>query len=206
MLIRPLNENDLPQVAILHKLAFPESALSKLGKDTILRYYRYQLLGPHESYCIGAFLNNNLTGFCFAGLFLNAEVGFIKKNSLFLIGSLLTHPWFLFNEIIIRRIDYVIHEIIRFLKKSKKDKQPKKLNISKYGILSIAVHPDYQRRNIGKKLMEEVELDAKEKGSKKIRLTVHPNNQKAIIFYEKNGWKKISFNNNWEGYMEKELF
>ncbi|HBM4628219.1 TPA: GNAT family N-acetyltransferase [Listeria innocua] len=64
--------------------------------------------------------------------------------------------------------------------------------------IDIAVHPDYQREGIGQLLMDKMKEVAREKGFIKISLRVLSINQKAIRFYEKNGFKQ-------EGRLEKEF-
>ncbi|MBC6137973.1 GNAT family N-acetyltransferase [Listeria innocua] len=64
--------------------------------------------------------------------------------------------------------------------------------------IDIAVHPDYQREGIGQLLMDKMKEIAREKGFIKISLRVLSINQKAIRFYEKNGFKQ-------EGRLEKEF-
>lgn len=64
--------------------------------------------------------------------------------------------------------------------------------------IDIAVHPDYQREGIGQLLMDKMKEIARGKGFIKISLRVLSINQKAIRFYEKNGFKQ-------EGRLEKEF-
>lgn len=64
--------------------------------------------------------------------------------------------------------------------------------------IDIAVHPDYQRAGIGQLLMDKMKEVAREKGYIKIALRVLSINQKAIRFYEKNGFKQV-------GLLEKEF-
>ena len=54
-------------------------------------------------------------------------------------------------------------------------------------IMSIAVHPDYRRKNIGSELMNAVKLK-----NKPISLYVQTINKKAINFYKKHGFIILS--------------
>lgn len=80
LVIKKLEFGNLIDVAKVHKRAFPESALSKLGLEATRRYYEWQLLGPHDTYAIGVFENDLLLGFCFGGVFRGALNGFLNKN------------------------------------------------------------------------------------------------------------------------------
>jgi len=80
IVIRKIQENDLPHVAAVHLLAFPDSALSMLGTEAVRRYYEWQLVGPHEVTAISAYINTELVGFCFGGMFRGALSGFVRNN------------------------------------------------------------------------------------------------------------------------------
>lgn len=213
MEIRELTFDDLPAVSKIHIFAFPESGLTKFGLEVVRRYYRWQLLGPHDSTCIGVFDKNTLLGFCFAGVFHGAEPGFLKKNLFYLIATLVLHPWLIVNELIISRVIYSTNVLIYFLQNLFKKKTSRnELNISstntkgKFGILSIAVSPSHQCKGIGQMMIDEVAKIAVLQGFVSIRLSVHKNNISAINFYEKNGWRKTLVNNGeWQGIMVKNL-
>jgi len=186
-------------------MTFPESALTKFGAESIRRYYLWQLNGPHKSLCIGAFDETKMVGFCFAGVFREAETGFLRKNRIFLIWRIMTHPWLLNNEIVRDRINYGLQALKRLARKKKAQAAQPKPAVERFGILSIAVHPQYQALGIGKLLMADVETSARQGGFNLMRLSVHPNNRQAVLFYEGLGWKKKLTNGAWEGYMEKSL-
>jgi ribosomal protein S18 acetylase RimI-like enzyme len=203
--LRDLEKNGLEHVARIHKLAFPESALTKLGTEAVRRYYEWQLNGPHDCYAIGIFdREDNLVGFCFAGVFRGSLSGYLEKNKVFLLLWLVFHPWLVFNPLIMERIQLALRLFTR--------KRTPKSNLSikekeNYGVLSIAVDPKKQGLGIGKKLMNLVEQDATKKGFFHLLLTVHITNTQAIKFYENLGWKKTNIESkNWNGEMVKDLF
>lgn len=55
-------------------------------------------------------------------------------------------------------------------------------------IYHLSVHPDYQKKGFGSKLMDEAEKRLKEAGIKRPTLFVTENNQQVIAFYKKRGW------------------
>ncbi|MBI2499562.1 GNAT family N-acetyltransferase [Candidatus Woesearchaeota archaeon] len=55
-------------------------------------------------------------------------------------------------------------------------------------IYHLSLHPDYQKRGFGKKLMDEAEKRLKEAGIKKPTLFVTEDNKGVIDFYKKRGW------------------
>lgn len=73
-------------------------------------------------------------------------------------------------------------------------------------ITMIGVCQEYQRRHIGRSLMDQCKKNAKKNGMKTIRLEVLDANEKAIRFYENEGFmfeKRCSINSR---YMVFEIF
>jgi ribosomal protein S18 acetylase RimI-like enzyme len=55
-------------------------------------------------------------------------------------------------------------------------------------IYYLAVDPDYQRKKIGRRIMEKAETALKERGCPKINLQVRTSNRAVIAFYERLGF------------------
>ena len=55
-------------------------------------------------------------------------------------------------------------------------------------IYHLSIHPDYQKRGFGSKLMDEAEKRLKEAGIKRPTLFVTEKDQGVIAFYKKRGW------------------
>ena len=53
--IRSLVELDIREVAMVHLVSFPQSALLKLGREAVARYYALLLRGAHDCLALGAF-------------------------------------------------------------------------------------------------------------------------------------------------------
>lgn len=64
-------------------------------------------------------------------------------------------------------------------------------------IHNLFIHPNWQGRGIGQQLLKKAEDCL----SLPIELKVTADNFKARIFYEKHGWKKISFENDGQDYV-----
>jgi len=208
--IQPLNQSDLPSVALLHAAAFPDSALTKLGLEAVRRYYEWQLNGPHDVDALGAFHGDRLVGFCFSGIFRGAMSGFLQRNWLFLTVCVLIRPWLIINPIFRERAILAVNILKRLLRqlikrRRKLTHQGSPASSKSYGILSIAVDPNYQGLGIGRMLMEYSEAIAREKGFSEMDLTVNPQNEKAIRFYERLGWEKVVNEGRWTGLMRKRL-
>jgi ribosomal protein S18 acetylase RimI-like enzyme len=56
-----------------------------------------------------------------------------------------------------------------------------------FGVLSIATDPDVRGAGVGRALMDEAETPRASTGHARMLLTVHPDNARAIRFYEQLG-------------------
>jgi ribosomal protein S18 acetylase RimI-like enzyme len=211
--VRLLTLADLPAVAHIHRAAFPESALSRIGLGAIRRYYAWQMTGPHHSVAFGACAGGELAGFCFGGVYNGAVTGFLRQNRLYLLLVVALRPWLLtdpfFRERIIQAARILrIRLIPKWLRRKRKASWPARPSIqpeASFGILSIAVHPAHRGSGIGSQLMAEAERIALASGFTRMDLTVHTSNAQAIRFYEKQGWEKDLWNGEWRGVMVKTL-
>lgn len=201
--ILELNTSHLAQVSKLHRLAFPESALTALGDSGVYRYYAWQISGPHRTLNIGFFDDDVLVGFCFSGIFNGALSGFLRKNILFLLLQVITHPGFFISPFFRSRIWIAVHTIFR---KRLSSTTIVSIQEQSFGILSVAVLPEARGKLIGKKMMEFVETEAKKLGYCKMHLTVNPKNNQAITFYERLGWgRSVASDGSWYGAMTKSI-
>lgn len=202
--VRRLGPEQMQSVAIVHRAAFPDSALSTLGTEAVRRYYEWQLVGPHDSVALGAFVDGELGAFCVGGIFRAKMSGYLRKNRGFLLVQLARHPWLLaragFRERLVAGL-----RIVKLLPPPKngvplyQDSDP-----TSFGILSIAVHPRHQGLGLGRRLMSEAEAIARERGFRKMNLSVKVSNDQAIRFYEGLNWeRRPSPQAGWKGEMTK---
>jgi ribosomal protein S18 acetylase RimI-like enzyme len=204
IVVRKLETGDLQEASGVHIAAFADSALTRLGREAVMRYYEWQLNGPHDVAALGAFAGGKMAGFCFAGVFRGSMSGFLRKEWKFLCWRLLTHPWLASNPILRERLVYAIRVLKRYGRPRKSEPSGKEKK-PVFGILSIAVDPGFQGRGVGKLLMEEAERIARRQEFAEMDLTVHPQNHQALRFYEGLGWKRISVGESWAGLMRKDL-
>lgn len=209
--LRQLAVKDLPLVTATHMAAFPRSALTLLGAEAVRRYYEWQLVGPHDVFPSGAFINNVCVGFCFSGVFRGATSGFVRRNRMFLAGRVMMRPWLILNPLFRGRLDaglrlIKLHPTQR--RSTRPPHQPRRGELTKeksFGILAIAVDPKCQGAGVGRLLMAEAEDQARQRGFSKMRLTVSTDNAQAIKFYESLKWERCYRENSWNGAMSKSL-
>ncbi len=201
VVVRRLEVDDLDAVVRIHMAAFPKSALTLLGAGAVRRYYTWQLLGPHDVTASGAFIGSNLVGYSFSGVFQGATSGFLKKNRWYLMIRVLSHPWLISNPLIRERLRLGA----RILGSKKRAGKPAVDKRRSFGILSIAVDPSVQGSGVGQMLMRNAETTARTLGFNQMHLTVNPENDQAVRFYEKLNWKKSPTVDGWTGSMRKAL-
>ncbi len=195
----------LKSVSAIHLASFPDSAISKLGMESIRRYYEWQLVGPHRCDAIGAYQNSELIGFLFGGHFNGALSGFLNKNRWYLAWRIAIHPNVVFDSSFRQKLLQGVRSLSRWKKKRTAAPLQGQVCTSSFGILAIAVSPDCQGHGVGKLLMTEAERRAEHSGHDGMHLTVSPQNGQAVRFYEGIGWHKNPNDESWQGGMRKEI-
>jgi ribosomal protein S18 acetylase RimI-like enzyme len=202
-LIEKIKENDLPEVVRIHLGAFPQSAMSVMGGETVRRYYAWQMNNSPHALMVGLFDETGMRGFCFAGPFRMALIGFLRKNLGYLIWRVVSHPRLLLSDFFLVRIGYAVRVIFR---RPDKNKPSVSIAHDSFGILSIAVSPEDQGKGYGRRLIRFAEDFARASGHGNMHLTVAPDNSQAVHFYEREGWSRLcAADNVWRGTMVKKL-
>jgi ribosomal protein S18 acetylase RimI-like enzyme len=199
--IAPARREDLDAIAALHARAFPDAAITAFGPEAVRRYYQWLLEGPHDAALMLAWRGDQLVGFCAAGWFRGAMRGFLRANRLYLAARVLRHPSLLRTELVRERIALAVRLTWRF-SRARRSAEPQ--DVRRFGVLSIATHPEARGGGAGRALMREAEARARGEGYDSMILTVHPDNARAVTFYEQLGWERRG-GAPWTGMMEKRL-
>jgi ribosomal protein S18 acetylase RimI-like enzyme len=200
--LRPLGVTDLPAMVAVHLASFPKAGLTRLGAESVFLYYETMLTGNYMRDIVGAFLGERLVGFYTAGHLFAVPSDFVRKHRNRLVLRLAIRPWLLLDPFFMDRIK-VGFRLLRW-----RPSQPIAGTPSQprpYGVLSLAVDPTCQGRGIGRKLMEDTEHRARERGFAAMSLTVHPDNTRAASLYERLGWTRLLKDGQWVGSMQKAL-
>lgn len=119
---------------------------------------------------------------------------------------MLTHPWLIRNPIFRKRLVFTVRLLRGHFKPKVSERESDNSGLRAFGILSIAVHPNYQGIAAAKLLMNETERIARKLGFKSMQLSVRPENRKAVNFYEHLGWTKNKSNGYWLGKYDEKSF
>jgi ribosomal protein S18 acetylase RimI-like enzyme len=201
--VAALSAADLPAVVTIHTKAFRDSAITAFGDEAIRRYYTWLMDGPHDAALTGAWQGDRLVGFCAAGVFRGAMSGFLRANRRYLALHIATHPRLLLSPIVRDRLKVGLQITARFSRRRKQAAAPV---APSFGVLSIATDPDVRGAGAGRALMEEAEARARQRGFARMVLTVHPENVRALRFYEQLAWtRNPEPDGRWAGSMVKPL-
>ncbi|MFN0247177.1 MAG: GNAT family N-acetyltransferase [Kofleriaceae bacterium] len=201
--IAPIVDAHLDRLVDIHVAAFPRSTITRFGREAARRYYRWLMHGPHDAAVMGAWRGQDLLGFCAAGVFRGAMNGFLRKNRLYLARRIALRPWLALDSLIRDRLVTAAKITLRYSRARPRQGPPPSPS---FGILSIATHPTARGSGAGRALMMEAEARAKSTGHSRIVLTVAPDNERAIRFYEQLGWTRISESTGgWAGAMQREI-
>lgn len=202
--LRPIDISGCLLVATIHSRSFPDSSLTRLGREAVRRYYVSQLNESNDCLAMGAFQDNRMVGYIFAGSFHGVLTSFLNDNQLFLAMLVITRPWL--------ALDPMFRDAVKFALRKLRQKRPApvgkevaKTEKTAFIILSIAVDPQFQNQGIGQLLLDAAENEAMARGYLKMLLSVNPGNDTAIHFYEKNGWQRTTRFHRKNVEMEKQL-
>lgn len=188
--LRRARSEDLVAIAKIHGAAFPRSALTRLGVETVRRYYAWLLAGPHDAVFLVHETAGAIEGFVVGGRFARAFGGFVLRNKLHLATRVLRHPQLVLSRLGRRRVTSLLATFRR-----PTGPAPAPL----YRCLSIAVHPAAEGHGVGQALLDGLTEAARASGATRMQLGVDPSNLRAVRFYERLGWTRMTRATTWFG-------
>ncbi len=185
---------DIDRIAECYVSAFPDTLSSKLGRKFLLKMFEWYVVSD-RGFIFHSEQNNIITGFC-GGIITKKPglPGAITSISQYafntFVFSYLFKPHLIFHPQNLKKINYIIKNILIKLKIIKAEKKVSKNNFQPFcGLVVIGVKKSFQGQGLGYKIMKEFERNARNlKGIKYISLTVKKENIKAINTYKKSGW------------------
>jgi ribosomal protein S18 acetylase RimI-like enzyme len=185
--LRGIKRTDLEAVAECHVAAFPDTALTLLGREAVRRYYEWQMIGPHSASAAGAFSKDKCVGFYFGGIFREPAAGFVYRNRWYIFWRVLTHPWLVVNPFFRKSLGRCRRLLFRRWSSRAPGWHSSPLT---FHILSLAVSPESQRLRIGTALVDHAERVARKNSFHEMSTRVRPNNEVAVRFGLSAGWEK----------------
>jgi ribosomal protein S18 acetylase RimI-like enzyme len=187
-----LDDRHLPAIVALHARVFPDAVLTELGPEVLDRYYRWQVLGPHDVLALGVASpdGDGLDGLVLGGRFRGSMIGFVKQHPALLARQLLRHPGIVLQG----RGRAAVRTGVRLLlrpARTTRIERPERVPAGSFGVLVVAVDPGAQRRGVGRALLAEVEDRARQAGYERMHLTLDPTNAAATSFYRRLGWEPL---------------
>jgi hypothetical protein len=93
--ILPLSLQHIRAISAVHLAAFPNRALSCLGKKAVAGYYETLINNPNFNLSIGAFEEQKLLGYLIGGEVKGVMRSYLRKYAAYLFLHVVTHPWVL---------------------------------------------------------------------------------------------------------------
>jgi len=178
--IRKINKNQISEVVRVHNNSFKGFFLTQLG-DNFLSLFYDSIRISKDGILLGAFIENDLVGFCAATSYSN---GFNKR---LIESSLFSYLW-----LAIKLFFTKPSALLRLLKNFTK-KDPSISDKGEYAeLLSIAVDINKQGLGIGKELLRGLEKELRQLSCTSLSLTTDfDNNEKTIAFYKRTGFSVL---------------
>lgn len=185
-------EEDIRRIAFCHQVAFPNALSSSLGIEyvsTMLRWY----LSSESTFLLHIEDEGRCLGYCGGMVKTVWGVGSASSMAQYSFNAALKglcrKPWLVFHPELRIKYKFLISNVYnRFFRKQKLKGDPS-IKFEPYtGLVVIGVDPRYQGKGYGSMLLEEFEKITRQKGFRKMVLSVLTSNTQAITSYTRNGW------------------
>lgn len=187
--VRKINDNDLSKLLSIHKEAFDGYMNTKLGNGYIIAFLRWFTL-QKDAIALTVEFNHYPQGYV-----VGASIGYgprlSKAIGLTVIKYLIFHPWLFANKKIVDNLFSRVKSIFQT------QTQPNIIfdNLKGISLVGIGVSKSSRGQNLGTHLINAFEDNARELHFDYMRLSVYSDNEIAISFYTKNGWKFMAEQN-----------
>jgi len=178
--IKDVTLYQIPEVVRIHNSSFKGFFLTQLGNDFLYLYYNSVRLHK-EGILLGAFIKNDLVGFCAATTYSN---GFNKR--------LIRSNFCSYSKVAIKLFFTKPSALFRLLKNLTKRDSSISDNGKYSELLSIGVDVNKQGLGIGKELILALEQNLKQLSCSALSLTTDcEKNEKTVAFYERTGFSVL---------------
>jgi ribosomal protein S18 acetylase RimI-like enzyme len=190
--------SDLSKIAICHQSAFPKSFSSQLGNHYVSKMLSWYLESG-KSFLFHMEENGIVIGYCGAiindGTLSTGSASAMTQHAFNdAVKAMIFRPWLLFHPEVTKRYFFLwinlktkigIHKPKRSADvKQQLQKEPH------VGLVVIGVASSFHGKGYGSKILQEFERRALTYKINKFQLSVKASNNKAILAYNRNGWKE----------------
>lgn len=192
--VRRIQREDLPDVASLHRQAFPDYFLSHLGQGILQRFYR-EFVDQPGNYGFVAVHGNRRTGVVVGTI--DADAFYEQFYSSNLVATVLVFLKCFAVDPYIRRnsmarmahVRHALRSVVRRLRGSPPaGTVPTATPPAR--LLSIGVDPGFRGQGIAEDLVDRFCERLMKTGVGAVGLSVRADNGRAIAFYERTGWQR----------------
>jgi ribosomal protein S18 acetylase RimI-like enzyme len=195
--VRRLEREDVTAAARLHRIVFPEYFLTHMGQGFVERFYS-EFVDRDGNYGYVAVCGKELMGSVIGTLdyqrcFNRFYRHHFPRLVLSLVGRLIMDPYI--RRHLVSRVAPVRQALLSIAARQQQMSAPEEslaADRAAARLLSIGVRPDKRGSGVAEQLVDRY-CDALWKdGWECIGLSVRPDNERAIAFYEKTGWQQIA--------------
>jgi len=196
LVVRRMVSADADEVASLHLQAFEGYFMSHLGLEFLRRYYR-QFTMDQEAYSVLALVEGRVVGFV-VGFDVGSsfERRFFREHFVWLAWTVATkavtnsavRTGLLQRMLFFRRAFASLFGRGQGAKQQTRPLPPDVPDGAGASLLGIAVHPSFRGQGVAERLQDAFLKLLKDRDVSWVRLSVKPDNKRAIAFYEKVGW------------------
>ena len=188
-------QDDLRALAACHKASFPNSLSSKMGNRFIMKMLSWYI-SDERGILFHLKQGDQYLGYC-GGILIQkpglpgAASSITQHSFKTFVLSFALRPWLLLHPENLKRLTFIKKNILArlFPKKRVNSLVSHQIDFKPaMGLVVIGVPEYLHSRGYGSSMLKEFERIAKDKGFKKITLSVNPVNLKAIRAYRKNDW------------------
>lgn len=186
MAIRQAKRKDLKQIASVHSECFPDSFSTQWGEKLLIKYYLDYIKANPDLFLV-ATERGKIVGFCMGYLmenppsmkeYLKHNLWDISKRCLWLLVTGNKQLYWKIGETFKKKEGYHIVDI-SIHSRAKRD-----MGV----LLSICVLPKYRSTGLAGELLEQYVSIIGKKGRSVCLLSVDPDNERAVHFYENHGF------------------
>lgn len=199
VVVRAMKGHDASSVARVHIGAFSGYFLTQMGPDFIERYYREHALAP-DAYALVATDGDLIAGFL-VGTIQGSQVErrFFRRHWPKLAATILAKALtdgharrsIAARVPVMQRAARAIFTPARVQRSRSKTAPPEEPSGTRASLLSIGVDPGYRGMGVADMLQSAFIDQARRDGVAWLRLNVKPDNQRAVGFYKKTGWRLL---------------